>query len=99
MNKDNYIRLYDADTTGLSYNSRQFFGTIVASPAVTSNGYVKMIVNGTDYYIRVYTGATTITCCTNLTGSYETTGTFTGAGFICVRVEGNLKFMEIYTRS
>ena len=99
MNKDNYIRLYDADTTGLSYNSRQFFGTIVASPAVTSNKYVKMIVNGTDYYIRVYTGAVTSNCCTNLTGITASSGTFTGAGFICVRVEGNLKFMEIYTKT
>ena len=96
---DNYIQLYDADLSGSSYDAnRIFYGNTSNTNPKTSNNFVSMIINGTTYYLRKYSGDNNVDCCSNLIGNDASGGIFTLYGFVLVRVNGTeSKYVRVYT--
>jgi len=99
-NKDNYIKLYTGDTGGQTYDDvNKFYGDDTNTDELTSNGFVSITINSSTYYIQLYSGTNTTDCCSNLEGIEESSGTFTSAGLVLIKVNGDLlRWVRIYTK-
>ena len=99
-NRNNYIKLYEGDISGIStdiYNP--FFGEIAdIQTNVVSNGFLKIPVNGTYYYIRKYVGPTLSGCASYIFGNDtpDSSGTFVSYGFMAIGISNTTRFIEIY---
>ena len=101
VNKDNYITLYDGDTSGQTYdNENRFYGDNTTD-TIIENGYISIIINGNTYYLPLYKGTNTTDCCSNLVGSYDSgTGVFTYVGWVLIKINGNqFKWTPICTKN
>ena len=96
---DNYIQLYDADLSGSSYDAnRIFWGNTTNTNPKTSNNFVSILINGTTYYLRKYSGDSNVDCCSNLIGNDTSGGIFTLYGFVLIRVnDTESKYVRVYT--
>ena len=98
---NNYIELFSANTSGSTYDAnRIFYGNSTNSNPKLDNGFISIVINGSTYYIRKYSGDNNVDCCTNLFGNNTAEGTFTTAGFVFVDVNGTeFKYVEVFTKS
>jgi hypothetical protein len=101
-NKDNYIALYDGDTSGQTYdNTNRFYGDTTNNDPITENGYISILINENTYYVPLYKGTNTTDCCSNLVGSYDSgIGVFTYVGWVLIKINGNkFKWTPICTKN
>jgi hypothetical protein len=93
-----YIRIYTGDTTGLTPdNNRIFRGDELTGITVTASGYNSIVINGSVYYIPIFSGDIVASYKSNLFGYHDTTSTFYDYGYAILNVNGNKKFTKIYT--
>ena len=92
---DKYIRLYSGNS-GYSYDNQVFYGER-SNNAITSFGFISILINTNTYYIQIFSGSESTECCSNIEGTI-TTGSFTSAGFALVRVNTDLLYMPIFTK-
>jgi len=97
---DRFVLLYTGDTTGQSYDAtRVFWGDTAVAGVKTFAGYISLNINGTAYWIRVYSGNASAACCSNLVGTYATSGTFDFYGYVLVIVNNSdQRWLRIYTK-
>lgn len=99
--RNNYIKLYEGDISGIStdpYNP--FFGNMAdIQTDVVSNGFLKISVNGTYFYIRKYIGPTLSGCATWMFGNDipDSLGNFESFGFMAIGISNTKRFIKIYT--
>ena len=69
--KNHYLPLYQ-DPAILPYSDRDFWGDIVVSPNnLIEDGFLSMIINGTTYWLHIYMADPSLSCCTNLSGTWR----------------------------
>ena len=57
-----------------------------------------IILYGTTYYLRKYSGDSNVDCCSNLIGNDTSGGIFTLYGFVLIRVnDTESKYVRVYT--
>jgi len=100
-NRKNYIELYEGNTTGiLTDQFNPLYGDLASiGTNVTSNGFLKISINGSHYYIRKYIGPTLTGCCSYMFGNevQDSLGNFVIYGFMAIEVSNAKKFIKVYT--
>ena len=100
LEQNNYITLFNGDTTGQSYDENRIFWGETNSTTTVSNGFICIIINATPYYIEIFTGDNVASCRTNIIGNFETVGTFSNVGFALISVNNTgLRYIPIYTKT
>ena len=96
--KNNFIPLYSGSTSGRPYDRNEiFWGDRNNTGSKINNGYISLIINGSQYYLPKYSGDTQYNCCSNLIGTDTSTGTFTFAGYVLINVnDTNLRYVPVY---
>lgn len=69
--KNHYIELFDYRTLGYNASDRDFYGDIWEPGNLTLEGYIKLQVNGSDAWFKIYEGDASTSCCTNLEGEWR----------------------------
>jgi len=92
---------YTRDTAGYSPDaSRIFWGDTAVAGDKTLAGHVSLVINGTTYWIEVYAGNTTATCCSNLVGTFDAVGVYESYGHVLILVNNtDLRWVEIFTKT
>ena len=95
-----YIPLYTSDVPTLSGSIATIYGKTVASPNnLVGSKYLATTINGTEYFIKVYTGdENNLPPCTQIFGTY-TEGTFISAGMVVININNNQQYiLEIFSQ-
>lgn len=70
--KNHYLPLYNHNIGTSTPSDRDFWGDIVASPEnLVEDGFISMTVNGSTYWLHIYTADPSSSCCTNLQGTFR----------------------------
>ena len=97
---NSYIPLYTSDTPVLSGTITTIFGNTIVSPNnLVGSSYLSATINGTQYYIKVFTGdINNAPPCAQIIGTYVD-GTFISSGYAVININGNQQLiMEIFTQ-
>jgi hypothetical protein len=95
--KNVYIPLYTGDITGLTPSNASFYGKTIADPTIIGSRYISTLINNIPYYIKVFSGDTDSTPCTNIIGTYID-GSFISAGLALININNQQLFIEIFTK-
>ena len=68
--KNHFIRTYIGTSVGYTSSDKTFFGD--TGTATNDHGFQSLIINGTTYWLKVYNGNTTASCCSDLNGTTVT---------------------------
>jgi hypothetical protein len=94
---DRFLRMYSG-TGGFHDTNRVFWGDNAVAGGKTARGFISIVVSGTTYYTRVYTGGSTVQCSTNYVGTYLTTGTFRSEGYVPVLINNSIvRYIRVYS--
>jgi hypothetical protein len=97
VSNDRFLELF-AGSGGTHDAARVFWGDTTVADQKTSAGFVAIVVSGTTYYMKVFTGGSTVQCSTNYVGNYLTVGTFTIVGHVPVLVNNtNVRYVAVYS--
>ena len=95
--RSNYIELYSGNTSARSYDHDNiFFGLRTTTGSFVQSKFVSILINGTKYYLKVYSGDSQTQCCSNLVGDEDSLGDYLSSGFALIEVDGVLLYTEIF---
>ena len=101
---DNYILLNVANTAGSTTDSnRVFYGYTGHNGVKIEREFISISINGSTYYMQVYSGESDSNCRSNIIGTTNTSGTFMSAGYVCANINttdvADIRYIEIFTKS
>jgi hypothetical protein len=99
--KNHYLRLYNGDLTGQSYDAaNNFFGNTTDNGVKLSDGYISLVINSVQYYLPKYSGNAKTDCCSSINGTDSSTGIYVMVGYVLVLVNRvEQRYIPIYTKS
>jgi len=95
-----YIPLFDASTAGsIQDDNNPFQGVYDNSDTKIDDGFVRITINGSYYYINKFVGADFLETCSELNGSEDHDSIFTLAGYVLINLnDTDSKYIEVYTK-
>jgi len=95
-----YLRIANATAliisqTGYTPSNKTFFGTIY-SGSPSFYGYFKVIVNGIDEYLKIYTSSAGTGCCSCINGTLDTVGSYEMKKHGYINCDGLHKWVALY---